>query len=233
MFVGDLIEAYVGKAFEIDCIDIEIHGIQDHQPPLFKGPGVIRGAYSGELSFKLYNQIPITKDIHQFLNWIRSGEHGESTCCRLFAKDYDGISWSGAWFVPRVDLFQGTEVQNFTIQGKFSQLATRIGKVKGDQDKDLTELIFAGTLDLPFTGRVCEKRFHGRKVMSRRYWSDHHKLNFKGSKIVFQKSDVQNRIHIEATHNKGFTPPNVENWITEALIFVTARMVYPRMVVPW
>ena len=49
--------------------------------------------------------------------------------------------------------------------------------------------------------------------------------------ILFQKSVDNNRLHIKAYHGEKFNPPFVENWLTEALIVSTARVVRPRMVI--
>jgi len=51
VFLSSLPEKYVGKQIEIDCVDIEIHRFEDHRPPIFKGPGVIRGNKAGRLSY--------------------------------------------------------------------------------------------------------------------------------------------------------------------------------------
>ncbi len=71
VFLCSLIEKYVGKQFEIDCVDIEVHHFKDNQPPIFKGHGVIRGDKSGRLSFEMYNQIKVNKEILTYLKQIR------------------------------------------------------------------------------------------------------------------------------------------------------------------
>jgi hypothetical protein len=59
VFLSSLAEKYVGKQIEIDCVDVQIHRFEDNQPPIFKGPGVIRGDKAGRLSYKVYNQIQV------------------------------------------------------------------------------------------------------------------------------------------------------------------------------
>lgn len=58
----DIIERIVGKAFEIDCPDIQVFGIRDSDAPLYKGPGVIVGAKRGPISFRLHNQIEMSQE---------------------------------------------------------------------------------------------------------------------------------------------------------------------------
>lgn len=231
VFINNLIEKYVGRAFEIDCLDIEIHRFQDDTPPLFKGPGIIRGDNAGSLSFKLYNQIPITKDTFHFFKQVQTGCEPESINVSLVAKDYDGIKWHGGWSIPEANVFQLAQVQNFIVHGEFHQLAARIEKVKGDHDKDLTEIVFAGALNLPLSGTIHEKQYHGSEVISTQIWNDHHNLTFKDSSIIFQESDDHALTYITASYHEQFAAPYVENWITEALIFITGRLVYPRMVI--
>lgn len=43
VFITSLVEKLVGREFEIECHDIEVHSIQDNSPPLYKGPGIISG----------------------------------------------------------------------------------------------------------------------------------------------------------------------------------------------
>jgi hypothetical protein len=226
-----LIDNLADKPFEIDCIDIEVHGFVDHQPPLFKGPGIIYGNQSGPLSFKVYNQSPLTEATFRFLRKIDSEADPKSFQVRLFAKDYEGMELIGGWSIPRVNLPQSGEVRGSVIHGEFNQLWTRVRKLEGDPDKDVSELIFPGILNLPYSGRVEVKQCHGTEILSTQGWNDHHNLTFKSASIVFQESTNRNLTHIKASHYAGFNPPYVEHWITEALIFITARIVYPRMVI--
>ena len=90
VFITSLIEKLVGRDFEIECHDIEVHGIRDHSPPLFKGPGVIRGQKKGAISFRFHNQIEISKEA--FLLLSDQGNQNLVTQVRVFAKDYDNVS---------------------------------------------------------------------------------------------------------------------------------------------
>ena len=184
MFNRSLIEKYVGKSFEIDCYEIKVHHSQDNQHPLFKGPGIISGDYSGHLSFKLFNQIPITKNIFNFLKKVQEGDDPQSINVCLFAKDYNGINWNGDCPIPRANVFQLVQSQNCIVHGDFSQLATRVEKISGEQERDATELVFAGALNLPFSGAVHEKQYHGSEVISIQIWNDHHNLTLQDSSIM-------------------------------------------------
>lgn len=228
VFISSLIEKYSGKIFEMDCHDIEIHPFKDNQPILFKGPGIISGSSSGKLSFKLYNQLPVTKDTFDFIKKIHSAENTEAVNVKLLAEDYDGVKWNGAWSVPEINFFQK---DNFIITGQFAQIATRINKIDGDKEVDITELVYIGSLDLPFSGNVHEKRFHGDEVISTKVWNDHHEIFFNDSTITFQESSDRAKTSVKAKHRNGFSPPYTENWIAEALIFSTAKMIYPRITI--
>lgn len=114
MSFSNLIDKFVGKPFEIDCVDIEAHGFEDHIPPLFKRPGVFRGDCSGKLSFKLYNQIPVTKENFIFLKELHESDDPKSTNIRLSAKDYDGIDWTGGWTLP---ITRFSQSKYFLVEG--------------------------------------------------------------------------------------------------------------------
>jgi len=163
IFLNSLSEKFIGKSFEIDCLNIEIHGTEDHQPPIVKGPGVIKGDISGLLTYKVYNQKKISTEIFTFLKQLQNNEH---TPLRLFAKSYDGIEWSGSWTVPKFNLFQ---TPNLLLWGEFELLSTRIKKIEGDETLNLTELVYAENLNLPFSGQVQEKIFHGEELIATKY----------------------------------------------------------------
>jgi hypothetical protein len=86
-------------------------------------------------------------------------------------------------------------------------------------------------LDLPFAGTVEVKSFQGKELISTSYRGDHHNVTFEDTSIRFQESSDKSRLHVEAFHGEKFTPPYVENWISEALSFATARAINPRMVI--
>jgi hypothetical protein len=228
VFLNSLSENYVGKQIEMDCVDIEIHRFEDNQPPIFKGPGVIRGDKAGRLSYKVYNQIQVNKEIFAYLKQIKEENDPKKTNLRLSATGYDGMKWSGGWSIPALNVFQ---VPYLLVEGEFDQLGARIEKIEGDQIKNSTELVFSDYFDLPLAGTVRTQSFHGDEVISTSWWGDHHDIAFGDSVIKFQRSSDKSRLHVTASDSAGFTPPYVENWIAEALTLVTARTVYPRMTI--
>ncbi len=230
VFLSSLPEKYVGKQIEIDCVDIEIHRFEDGQPPIFKGPGVIRGDKTGRLSCKVYNQIPVNDEIFAYLKQIREENDPKKTNLRLFARSYDGMEWSGGWSIPALNIFQ-TLQPYLLVKGEFDQLGASVAKIEGERLLNCTELVFADHIDLPLAGTVKIESFHGEEVISTSFRGDHHEASFDDSLVKFQRSSDESRLHVTASNGDRFTPPYVENWITEALIFVTARMVYPRMII--
>lgn len=228
VFLSSLPEKYVGKQIEIDCVDVEIHRFEDNQPPIFKGPGVIRGDKAGRLSYKVYNQIQVNEEIFAYLKQITEENDPRKTNLRLFVRGYDGMEWSGGWSIPALNIFQAPYL---LVEGAFDQLGARVEKLEGDRTSNSTELVFSDYLDLPLAGTVKVESFHGEEVISTSFWGDHHEVTFDDSLIRFQKSSDKSRLHVRASDGDRFTPPYVENWITEALIFITARMIYPRMII--
>jgi len=228
ILLSSLPEKYVGKQLEIDCIDIEIHGAKDHQSPIFKGPGKISGGRNGLLTYKVYNQIQVNKDIFDYLRKIEEHDDPTNTNIRLFAKSYEGIEWTGSWSVPEVYL---DKAPNLLVYGEFDQLSTNVKKWEGEDKQNLTELVFENHLDLPLTGIGKVQKFHGENLISAGSWGDHHDLPFEDTSILFQESSDRSRLHVEARNGYQFTPPYIENWIPDALTFVTAKLVYPRMVI--
>lgn len=228
-FLSSFPEKYVGKSFEIDCVDVEINCFDDHKPPIFKGPGVIRGDQAGRFSYKIYNQISVNQEIFNYLKNVRESNDPQKVNLRLFAKAYDGTEWIGGWSIPNFDDFSGQPY--ILLHGEIDSLSTRIKKMNGDQTKDSTELIFADNIELPLSGTVKIQHLHKEEVIRTSWKGDHQNVNVEGIPIIFQKSFNEYRLHVIAEHGEKFTPPFIENWITEALIFVTARVIQPRMVI--
>ncbi|MEG6586714.1 hypothetical protein [Dendrosporobacter sp. 1207_IL3150] len=228
MFLSSFPKEYVGKEFEIDCVDIEIRGSEDFTPSIFKGSGIIRGDKNGRLRFKVYNQLQVDKKMFDYLKLLKESNDPNEKICRLKILAYDGTEWSGGWTIPEVILYQSPYLK---IEGELDQLTTRVTKLKGDTTRNTTELVFSEYPDLPFTGSIKVQRIRGDEVISTSYGKDHHEVKFEDTIILFRESFDKSRLHIEAGNTDGFTPPFVETWIMEALIFVTARMLHPRMVI--
>src|SRR6267142_2310415 len=131
MTINELIEKLVGKPFEIECSEIQVHGMLDHHPPIFRGPGVIRSEAEGRITFRMHNQIEATPEALSSLRWFKKAGGGlePTSHVRIFAEDYDGISWTGAWSIPQTHRSSGSQS---VIAGSFNQLSTRIPK--SDED---------------------------------------------------------------------------------------------------
>ncbi len=71
MTINELIEKLVGKPFEIECSEIQVHGMLDHHPPIFRGPGVIRSEAEGRITFRMHNQIEATPEALSSLRWFK------------------------------------------------------------------------------------------------------------------------------------------------------------------
>lgn len=226
VFITSLTEKLVGREFEIECNDIEVHGILDNCPPLFKGAGIITGQKKGAVSFRLHNQIEISEEALRLA--FNQGKQNEVTQVRVFAKDYDNINWTGGWSIPNI---KPSKSGKFIVHGQFDQLATRVKKSEGDSRNNTTELVFPNIPDLPLTELIEEKILHqGEEIFSRRRF-DRHELDFNKSKIHFYSSNSNKLFYVSADNSEGFSAPYVENWIPEALTFITASLVYPRMVI--
>jgi hypothetical protein len=208
VFITSLVEKLVGREFEIECHDIEVHGILDNCPPLYKGPGVISGQKKGAVSFRLHNQVEISEEALRLI--FNKGKQSETIQVRVFAKAYDDIHWTGGWSIPNV---QPSKSGKFIVHGQFDQLATRVKRFEGNVRNNSTELVFENIPDLPLTELVEEKRIHRGEEIFSRTWYDRHELYFNNSTIQFYSSNSNNLFYINAENREGFSAPYVENWI--------------------
>lgn len=182
MNVHTLIEKLVGKPFEIECSSIKVHGMLDHHSPLYHGPGMIKSASSGKVSFRMYNQIELTEDAQLSLRWFKTEGGGLEPApqVRIFAEDYDGVSWTGAWSLPKTLQSSGA---HSIVAGTFDQLSTRIPKAETDKLTNVTELVYGHKLDLPLTKATERLEVQDGKILTRAIWLDRHNVDFRGANI--------------------------------------------------
>ncbi len=230
-FIAHFPEKFVGQDFRIDCHEIEIYGAENNPKPMFKGPGVIESKKAGRFSFKLYNLIESSEEQFLLLKEFLSNSSEGSIPVTLIANDYSGIRWVGGWSYPQIPFHHLVNSGQFMVYGKFDQLSTRLKKVEGDDKKNITEIIFAEKLDMPYDRCFREVTYRGEEEVYKKWQMRYHDLDFKGSKITFEEKGEIVRTHIRAYNRESFGPPYVENWIGEALRFVTAQLHYPRMVI--
>jgi hypothetical protein len=227
MTINELIEKLVGQPFEIECSEIRIHGMLDHCPPVYQGPGVLTSGKDGKITFRMHNQIAADTLALSSLQRIKP-EGGTEPCkqVRIVAADYNGVDWSGAWSIPRKHSSRGN---SSVISGEFDQLTTRIPKIKGDKRKNLTEIVYGHTLDLPLAKWIETTKRRGRKVVTKEFRATQHDLDFRGSKISIFESENGKRTHVTSKGRPTFRPPHAEIWLADAIVFLTARLIYPRL----
>ncbi len=230
MNVDLLIDKLVGKPFEIECSEIRVHGMLDHAPPLYAGPGVIKADSNGQINFRMHSRSEPSQAALSSLRWFGpDGKLEPASDVRIFADDYDGLAWIGGWSIPKT---VRTHNSKSIISGSFNQLSTFLPESKRlGRPADVTELIYGKKIDLPATQATESLRVHEGRILRRHVSFDRHELDFKGALITFAQDNEKNRTHIIAEKRQGFNPPLVENWIADAVTFVTARLIYPRMVI--
>ena len=177
-------EKYVGNQFEIDCVEIEVLGFDDNQPPIFKGPGFIRGDKDGQFSYKIYNQITVNKEICDYIRGIKEDGDPKEINIRLNAKAYDGTKWGGSWSIPKIEI---NAIPYLLINGELDQLSTRVSKQKGNKIEDYTELIYSDDLAIPLVRKGEIKNLDGGDITLNSYQGDHYNVNFEGSNTISEK----------------------------------------------
>jgi len=226
-FTSTYIEKLVGKDFEVKCHTIVVNDSNDHSPPVFSGPGVIKGSAYGEMSFQLHNQLQIPKYISEFIDDLRNRDEQY----RFRAWDYQDEEWSGAWFLPSVTFHNAADKNRFMVSGEFSQLSIILKKFSTDTQKNQTQILFSENPNLPTGRRRLEKRESGSSETTIVESEDWEELSFGGSTFTLCEDANSGLFHIVATHSETFKPTYLENWIPEALSFVMGNLIYPRMVI--
>lgn len=228
--ISSYIEKLVGKDFEIECHTIELVKGRDDSPAIFRGPGVLKGGAYGPISFRMHNQSDLPKSVYELIDEMKA-DH--DAYYRVIAIAYDDVEWIGAWCNPRFLLSEAAHRNQLIVSGDFDDLSARIRKYDTDPSKNLTELVFSESPNLPIGRKVFEKRERGRASDSDPLWDSEgwHQLEIDGSQFEFHENPNDELFHITVTRSDSFGPPCVENWIPEALTFVMGNRVYPRMVI--
>jgi hypothetical protein len=101
------INKFLKGKFSIECKEIVLRS-NSGDIDFFKGPGVMSIDASGHMSYKIYNQLPISDEQRNFITIFRNFPNDKAIPCILDAKDYSGNDWNGGWTIPRAVLFLGT-----------------------------------------------------------------------------------------------------------------------------
>jgi hypothetical protein len=177
MTIDGVINRVLGREFEIECSTMEVRAKGDREKPCFSGPGSIRGDIDGAFSFRLYDASK--KNSGELLRLFRL-ILSRSEAMGFSAVDYDGVSWTGTWFNPKVQV----SPENLAlVTGEFTQLNTRMKLCASDALRNTTVNYYHGLLRLPMLSGVRVQHIRGSNVEREEARRDKCELAFDGAAI--------------------------------------------------
>jgi hypothetical protein len=116
------------------------------------------------------------------------------------------------------------------ISGEFPQLSTRVKHSAGDKPQT-TSIHYAGTFSLPMQkGSHSQQIRDGQVVRVRAHW-DHTELDFDGASISINVDEEKERTSVATSYQGTWQPPFCEVGLRDALAFVSANSLHPRVTI--
>ncbi len=224
--VSTLVERLWGNSFELHCLHIEVRGRSDSGKPYFRGPGFLSGATTGALQFHLYHLARVKPLIWtQLQESLRQG----TEVLRVFATDMDGVHWVGSW-CPGINL-QLDHQGRCLISGELDQLAARLPLTAFEPERNLTALYYLDVPRLPMLSGAEVQTLRDGQVEETRYLYDRSKLDFGGAEVMISTDEANHKLMVSCAHRPGWLPPICEVGLADAISFVTATVLSPRLTV--
>lgn len=225
--ISQIIETALGRSFEIDCKRIRLRNQKElhFEPARFFGPGSISADSEGHFRFRMFDTHQ--RDPKELIALVRSARSGEEPMA-IDAEDYEGTSWTGAWFIP--DVTVSSSGAACVVTGEFPQLSTRV-PLSGDHNAHTTTIYFSETFRLPMTGRSYSQRVRNDEVERVSVHHDRTELSFHGAEIIINVDEAGHETVVSTTYGGAWKPPLCEVGLRDALAFVTAVAIYPRITV--
>jgi hypothetical protein len=222
-------EKYLQDNMEIDCVNISMFRFDDsdRKNPIFQGPGTIMLNTDGRILYKIYNQNTITAEMFKYMH---QDTNPNENACVFEGEDYLGIHWTGGWTVPQIPISALNALQHVLIKGQIDLLTTQ-ENLQDKCKKTFTELYYVKYPRLPYDGNVKITTQTESKVLTTQFKRQYHTLDYNGSEICFVE-DLDNKyLKVTVEHADGFEAPDVENWITQALMVSTGKTMQPKIII--
>jgi hypothetical protein len=220
--ISEIIDDVLGRGFTIECSNIVLRGRDDSAGTYFSGPGVISGNIAGPFTITVHNSLK--RDPGKFIELENEVGRGLMMC--FDAIDYHDCKWTGGWLSP---IIQGPSSGRCLIMGNFSQLAANLPLTGFDEFRNSTVNYYVGDLRLPMLEMANIQRTRGEEVEHRSTHWDRTKLNFDGASVVIQEDEAESRTIVSTEHIEGWDPPYCEVGLADAIGFVCATPVRPRI----
>jgi len=221
--ISEVIDDVLGRGFTIECSSIVLRGFDDSAGPYFSGPGVISGNIAGPFRVTVYDSLE--KDPGNFIEL--SNEVDRGLAMRFDAIDYHDCKWTGGWLNPVIESASSCRC---LVTGNFPQLTTDLPLTPIDEFRNSTVNYYVSDLRLPMLEVANIQRTRGDQVEQQSTHWDQTRLKLDGAPVVIQEDERESRI-IVSTEHQGWAPPYCEVGLADAIGFLCATPLRPRITV--
>lgn len=220
--ISEIIDDVLGQEFRIECPKISLRAHDNEY--WFSGPGILSGEDNGPLAVNLHDSI--AKTPAQYIDLLNACRKGLKMC--LDATDYHGREWIGGWLNP---IIQGSGTSHSFVSGSFSQLSTDTALTAFDEFRNATALYYGSNLQLPMLEMADIQRMRGAEIEQRSSHWDKTQLKLGDATVILQEDEEENRTVVSVEHSEAWTPPYCETGLADAVSFVCANLIRPRITI--
>lgn len=221
---------YLAEDYKIQCSKIEIRKSSDHSV-LISGPGYLHVKANGIITFRIYNEITIDKEL--FREW-NSMEHPYKHY--IVALDYSGNKWVGKQpDIIVVSDFLGNN--QFPILGNTSQLEGSIENLNGSDSNSEKEICreysiyYREIVKIPYCSYVEQKTVTDGATINHRLKQTVLPISFKEKVITLQKHIDDKYFYMHGEYPAAVQEDDFDQLLNDCLNFCTSSLLRPRLIV--
>jgi hypothetical protein len=199
---------------------------QDHEPPIFVGPGHIDIRSSTDIDFTMFATPADGGDAFPRLVRARENPYEVFDQFRLFATDYQGTKWACGWTQPEL---KGMPKVGWPLTGRLDSLVTYVSGPWVSAESGV-ELVFRPKLRLPMDKTmVTVTSVDGAKIQQRES-AGQQIVRALDSEIRFFYTPSDESLWVTAKTSGKLQHPYAENWLSEPLRILLGQLAFPRLV---
>ena len=221
---------YLAEDYRIQCPKIEMRKSSDNSV-LISGPGYFHVKANGIITFRIYNEITIDKEL--FREW-NSIEHPYKHY--IAALDYSGNKWVGNQpDIIVVSDFLGNN--QFPILGNTNQLESFIENPNGSDSNSEKEICrgygiyYREIVKIPYCSSVEQKTEAGGTVIRERLKRTILPITFQEKNITLQKDIDDKYFYMHGVYPADVQEYDFDHLLNDCLNYCTSSLLRPRLIV--
>lgn len=209
----------------IECTEMRLLSADDHEAPIFLGPGQIDIRNSTDIDFTMFATARDDADAVRRLVRARENPYEVFDQFRLFATDYQGTEWACGWTRPEL---KGMPKVGWPLTGKLNSLVTHASGPWVSTESSV-ELVFRPKFWLPMNKAMVTVTSVDGVEIQRRHDAGQQTVQLLDSEIRFFYTPSEESLWVTAKTSDKFQHPYAENWLSEPLRVLLGQLAFPRL----